>query len=197
VSRRPLPKYVHADFVAFLHRVDGELTEPSTLIVIGGGALSLAYVPGYATGDLDLWQRPERRLQEALARVAAELPRAGTIPYDVVGIATAPIDFEERLIRVELGFANLTVVVPERHDLALLKTGRAEAHDLDGLYGLHKVSPLEIEVLCERYQECLTQVIGPVSTFRLNFLALIGRLFGEDVANQMDQSEVPRPPRSG
>ena len=64
----------------------------------------------------------------------------------------------------------------------LLKTARAEAHDLDAVEDIHRAHPLSLETLIERYRETLPQVMGPKSRFKLNFLAVIARLFGEDEA---------------
>ncbi|MBX7115941.1 MAG: hypothetical protein K1X64_16550 [Myxococcaceae bacterium] len=180
-------EYSQNAFKEFLRRIDAELTAPTTIVVIGGAALSLAYLPNYATADLDLWGRGEAAFHEAAARVARSDSDL-RIPYDVVTIATPPIDFEDRLIRLSLGFARLTVVVPEPHDWALLKTSRAEAHDLDALYALHQVRPFDLETLCDRYHEARTQVVGSLSTYQLNFLALIGRLFGDAAADALEAS---------
>lgn len=84
------------------------------------------------------------------------------------------------------GLTRLTVLVPEAHDLVLLKIARAEAHDLDAVEDIHRARPLGLETLLARYLETRAQVIGSPQTHRLNFLAAIARLFGEDVAEQVD-----------
>ncbi len=82
----------------------------------------------------------------------------------------------------------LTVLIPEAHDLALLKTARATSHDLDAIEALSRTTHLKLETLIERYRESKTQVIGPAQRFRNNFLALVERLYGENTAVALEKT---------
>lgn len=76
--------------------------------------------------------------------------------------------------------------MPERHDLVLMKTARAESHDLDAIADIHSVQALSLETLVKRYRKMGPQVMGPRSRFRLNFLAVVARIFGEQRAGELD-----------
>jgi hypothetical protein len=66
-----------------------------------------------------------RRLERAQAR------SEGTIPFQAVGIVQPPYEYEDRLRPLPVsGLKHLKVLVPEPHDLALMKVARGEAHDL-------------------------------------------------------------------
>ncbi len=102
-------------------------------------------------------------------------------------IAEPPYNFEERLLLLPMeGLKHLTVFIPEPHDLALMKTARGEALDFDAIEDVHREQPLDLQTLIERYHETKDVVTGPPARFRRSFLALIARLFGEDVAEELE-----------
>lgn len=174
-----------AEFTAFFTRLDAALTTPCTIVVIGGAAVALRYKPTHATSDIDLWSVSDNTFWNAvpLANADAEVP----IPVEKVGIAEPPYSFEERLTPLDLpSLQRLTVLVPEAHDLALMKIARAEAHDLDAIADIHAVSPLDLETLIERWTDTRTQIIGSKEQHRLNFLAAIALLFGAETAREAD-----------
>lgn len=178
------------EFEDFLRRVDAELDRPCTIVLIGGGAVGLKYKGTHVTADLDLWTVSEASFWDAVER--ANAPPAERVPVQRASIAEPPWSFEERLLPLELpGFTKLTVLVPEAHDLVLLKVARAEAHDLDAIEDIHRASPLDLETLVERYLETRPQVMGSLESHRLNFLAAIARLFGEADAEAVDRRTAP------
>lgn len=187
-------KYEPRELEAFLRALDRELPGPVTITVIGGAAIGLVYDTRHATSDIDLTPTGAAGFWEAVDRVQKTHP----IPLQAVSIFVAPYDYEERRSRLSLkGFRRLTVLVPEKHDLAIMKAGRAEAHDLAAVADIHARSPLDLETLVQRYHGACTQVTGSQADFRLNFLALVERLFGEHVALQVQHRlahEKPPPP---
>jgi hypothetical protein len=155
----------------FLRAVDEELEAPQDIIIIGGAALSIAYRNSYATRDIDLWNSPGPVFWEACRRARARLRLH--IPVSPAGVAQAPLDFESRLLPVEhLGLKRLKIWVPERHDLAMMKTVRGAAN--------------ELETLLSRFHE--TEVMGSRGMFRLAFLEVVALLFGEPAAQQVADS---------
>lgn len=54
-------------------------------------------------------------------------------------VADAPHDFESRLERTLPELRRLVALVPERHDLVLMKTLRCYEHDLEAIVELHTV----------------------------------------------------------
>lgn len=105
-----------------------------------------------------------------------------------MGIVQPPYEYEDRLRPLPIpGLKHLKVLVPEPHDLALMKVARGEAHDLAGIEDVHRVSPLSLDTLIERYEESRVQFIGNPADLRLGFLALVARLFGEGEAKRLEK----------
>jgi len=77
--------------------------------------------------------------------------------------------------------ARLTVLVPERHDLALMKTVRGDQADFAKLQAIHDRKPFDLAVLLKRYQEEMGHVVIDPRRLRWNFLALVESLFPEAV----------------
>ena len=108
-----------------------------------------------------------------------------------VPIAELPYSFEERLLTLSIkGLSKLTVLVPEAHDLVLMKVARGEAHDLDAIEDIHRAAPLDFDTLLARYRETTPQVMGSKEMHRLNFLAAVARLFGAEKADEADKRPV-------
>ena len=74
----------------------------------------------------------------------------------------------------------------------LMKVARGEAHDLDAVEDIHRTSPLKVGTLVERYRETVPQVMGSKEMHRLNFLAAIARLFGDEKAAEVDALTAPK-----
>jgi hypothetical protein len=178
-------KFNTPELVRFLGEVDAALTRKARVVLIGGAVLALVYHSKRATSDIDVIEA-EQAFWAAYERARAS--SAQPIPIQRVGIASPPYHYEDRLERLRLtGLKRLTVFVPERHDLALLKLARGYAHDLDGVADIHATAPLDLKVLIERYEETRVQVIGSPRMLRMSFLSLVARLWGEDEANALDK----------
>ena len=162
----------------FLGRVDRELSQPCTIFVIGGSAVA-TIDPRHSTTDLDLMSPGSREFDAAVERLRQR--GEPVIPVQVVTIATGPAGLEDRAEKVDMKTATkLTVFVPERHDLAMMKLARGYENDLEALEGIHLTKPFELATLVARFDE--TDVIGPRRRFALALLDLIARLFGEEEA---------------
>jgi hypothetical protein len=162
----------------FLSAVDAALSEPIVVVVIGGSAAALHYGVGRATHDIDTWTT----VQAALA-AAAEKARAVTgldVPLQKSGVADAPLEFESRLERVLPNLRRLKVLVPEKHDLVLMKAIRCYEHDLEAIAEIHAHSPLSLDVLVRRFKREMTPIGDPVR-IRGNFLVVVERLFPDSV----------------
>ena len=164
------------------------------ITVIGGAAIGLVYDSTHATTDIDLVPVASAEFWSAVARVGRGAVRA--IPVSPVAIFAAPYAYEDRLVRLELaGLLKLVVEVPEAHDLALMKVARGEGHDLAAVEDMHRLRPLDLEVLIRRYWETLTQVTGSLRDFRLSFLVLVERLYGLARAGEVEaRLDRTRPP---
>jgi hypothetical protein len=67
-----------------------------------------------------------------------------------------------------------------------MKVARGEAHDLEAIEEIHRISPLSLVTLISRYEESGPQFIGHPANLKLSFPALVARLFGEEEAKRVD-----------
>lgn len=181
--------YGHDEVVHLLTRVDAHLSEPQQVVIIGWAAAMLGYGTAGGTTDIDTWG--DVGAMGPAIRMAAE-ETGLRIPFGPAGVADAPLEFESRLVRVLPALRKLTVLVPEKHDLALMKMLRGVEHDIDGIARLHRSSPLDCDTLVERYLAEMSQAIGDPRRRRGNFLALIERLFPDrvgEVERRLDRRE--------
>ena len=65
------------------------------------------------------------------------------VPFEQSGVADGPCDFEDRLLRASpIALAN--VLVPERHDLAFMKTVGGDQADFAELQATHDRTPFDL-----------------------------------------------------
>jgi uncharacterized nucleotidyltransferase DUF6036 len=162
----------------FLEAVDAALARPVEVVVIGGTAAAIHYGVRRATRDIDTWTTVHADLA-----AAAERARAVTgleVPILRSGVADAPYEFESRLERVLPALRKLTVLVPEKHDLVLMKAVRSYEHDVDAIAEMHALAPLDLDILVRRFEEEMTP-IGDPDRIRGNFLVVVERLFPDSV----------------
>lgn len=181
-----IQKYDRDDLERFLVAIDAGLSEPYTLIVIGGAAAALAYGVSTFTRDIDSATSTAPIMK---AYEAAKLSTGLDIPLQQVGVFDPPCEYETRLAPYVLsGASKLSILVPERHDLVLMKAVRGDEHDLEAADEIHRREPLVLDVLLERIQMEMREVIGDQRRVRGNFLALIERLFGEEAALKAEKA---------
>jgi len=174
----------------FLEAVDAALAEPVEVIVIGGTAAALHYGVTRATHDIDTWTNVRADL--AAAAKKARTVTGLDVPLQKSGVADAPFDFESRLDRVLPKLRRLRVLVPERHDLVLMKAVRCYEHDLEAIAEIHSHSPLELDVLIRRFQGEMSP-IGDPRRLRGNFLVVVERLFPAEADAVARRLRGPRP----
>lgn len=122
----------------YLKRLDGLLTQPVQLVVIGGFAIALGWSDKHATADIDVLGDLAPALQQAIQAAGPE----GAIPIQSVTVGSQPYYFEDRLQPFEMaGLRHLQISLPEAHDLAIMKMARGLAHDLDGIEEIHVRAP--------------------------------------------------------
>jgi hypothetical protein len=171
--------------------IDAELEEDVSMVVIGGAAIALKYASRHLTRDLDTITSLAGTLAAAVKRAQhalqiqdglADPPLVGS-----VGVYDAPECFEKRCTRLQLrGSRHLSVYIPERHDLALMKTSRCDERDLAALAAIHDRRPFKLKTLVERYNEM--QFTGPPAQLRSRFLLLVARLFGDRQAEGLEMT---------
>jgi hypothetical protein len=171
--------YVRAEIERFLRAVDVALKRPATIVVIGGGAAALKYRIDDPTTDIDTFNALGADLRRAIA--VARKATGLAMPFEQSGVADGPYGFEDRLLRAMPRLDRLSVLVPERHDLALMKTVRGDQADFASLQAIHARRPFDLSLLLQRYEEEMGHVVIDPRRLRGNFLALVESLFPEAV----------------
>ncbi|MBN1959848.1 MAG: hypothetical protein JW841_02775 [Deltaproteobacteria bacterium] len=174
-----MKRYVAQELNRFLLAIDDALLKPITVIVIGGSAATIAYGVDYATQDIDTWNKIQNELQIAIERASTATNLH--IPVTQSAIADAPYDFETRLIRVLPELKRLVVLVPEQHDLVLMKIVRCYEHDLQTIEAIHQRNPLYLSVLLERYENEMGAAIIDPKRLLTNFLVMVERIFPQEL----------------
>ena len=133
----------------FVEAIDAALTEPASILVIGGAAAALAYGATRPTDDIDTFHPLTPVVQRAVE--AAQRSTGLNISVSFAAVADAPYDFEDRLVPIRgLRLNRLTIVVPERHDLVLMKTLRGYQHDVEVIEQIHRTPALSLLGFCAR-----------------------------------------------
>lgn len=99
------------------------------------------------------------------------------IPIEHPAVADTPWNYQERLESMKAG--RLTVLVPERHDLALMKVVRSYRKDLDVIAEMHRVNPFDLGTFVQRFTDEMTHVISDEKVLRQKFLLCVQELFGD------------------
>jgi hypothetical protein len=169
------------DIERFVRAVDAALSEPASLLVIGGAAAVLGYGATRPTEDIDTFHQVQPEIERAI-----EIARRSTklnIPVSFAAVADAPYDFEDRLVPLTgLGLVRLGLVVPERHDLVLMKLVRGYQHDVEVIEQIHQHQPLSLETLHLRFMTEMGHVVADPRRLRLNYYEVLERLFGRERA---------------
>src|SRR4051812_41220821 len=128
------------EITRYLIRLDGFLSKPVKVIVIGGTAIAFLGATDHSTTDIDVWDKLPPDLQSAI-EAAGDV---GKVPIQSVATCFPPENFEDRLEPYELpGLQHLTIWLPEAHDLAMMKLARGLPHDVEGVLEIHKIEPLD------------------------------------------------------
>lgn len=176
--------FLAKDMQEFLRALDTTLRERVDIVIIGGGALALAYGLNTGTEDIDTFVNIEG-LRDNLdeARRASGV----NLPVEFVPVADAPINYEERLQQVKIqGLRFLNIRVPDLHDLVLMKVIRANQNDIDASAEVHRIHRLSKDILFERFTQEMNHVIGDPARLRLNFLFAVEAIFGESIADDFE-----------
>lgn len=170
------------ELTRFLKSLDKHLSGPRRVVLIGGAAASLAYGITRTTTDVDTIG-DIAELEEAIQ--LARLETGLDVPFHSVGTYDAPYLFEDRLVSIDLGLDKLRIVVPEKHDLVLMKTVRGQENDRDAIQQIADKIGVDESTLVDRFKSEMTHVIGRPEQLRGNFLSVIEMLYGEHEADRV------------
>ena len=179
------------ELIGFLRQIDEQLEEPVAMEIIGGAAALLAYGAQSPTKDIDSVAKIDERIYQASQHTTL------AIPLDRAAVADPPYNYEDRRRQLRVRFQNLSIWVPERHDLLLMKAVRAARHDLEVLEEMHRAKPFKLDVLVERFDNEMGQATIDPGIFKLQFLHIIERLFGPSSARTVGMKGRPKSKRRG
>lgn len=175
-------KFTAAELERFLRAVDAHLAGRERIVVLGGGALALAYDSDYRTQDIDLWTAPSVALLRACGEARQETGL--DVPLGRAGVSDIPYNAEDRLVPVVRGLRHLEVLVFDEYDVALSKVIRGLEKDYDAIERMHRKHPLDYDVLLRRYVEEMDHVTGSLRVLDQHFINLVDTLYGEAAADR-------------
>jgi len=177
--------YSPEELKVLFEAADAHLSESVSILVIGGTAVALGHGIDLVTRDIDTWDAIPPALKNAfeMAREVSGLD----IPVHHAAVADAPYDFETRIESLNLeDLRKLRVLIPEKHDLALMKVLRGYEHDLQMVQAISDKHGLEFEILTQRYLTEMGHVIGDSRMLNLKMLAAVERLFDEKSVRKLE-----------
>lgn len=149
---------------SFWKEIDEIITEPVEFHCLGGFVITLLYGLERSTADVDVISVIPRYSTDELIEKAgkgSQLHHKYGIYLDVVGIATVPENFDERLTEIFQGeFQHIKLFALDPYDIALAKIERNIQRDRDDVKHLAKVVPFDLEILKERYEKELRIYLG-------------------------------------
>ena len=157
-------KSIPEPWQSFLSDIDASLHEDVELHCLGGFVVTVLYDLARITADVDVIAITPRSEIESLISSAgqgSDLHRKHKVYLQLVGVATVPDSYEERLTEIFLGrFKHLRLLALDPYDLALSKLERNTQRDRDDIKHLARTVPLDLNVLQERYQKELRPDLG-------------------------------------
>lgn len=180
-------KYFSSDQIRnYLRFIDEKLSAPLHLLIIGGSAAGLAYGITGHTRDIDTFQTEDIHIIDEICK-NIHRERGIYIPVSEVAVADAPWHYEERLVDITpADFRYLNIMVPEKHDLILMKVLRGDAHDFQHIREIAQKHPIEYHTLLERFINEMNHVMGNPEIIRISFLYLIEQLFGSEKVREAE-----------
>jgi hypothetical protein len=157
-------KSIPEPWQSFLSEIDATLADDVELHCLGGFVVTVLYDLARATADVDviaITPRSEIESLMSLAGQCSDLHRKHKVYLQLVGVATVPDSYEERLTEIfPGGFKHLRLFGLDPYDLALSKIERNTQRDRDDVKHLARIVPLDFDVLKERYQTELRPNLG-------------------------------------
>lgn len=175
--------YGREDLVEVLRAIDHRLSETGEILLIGGAVISLAYDSRYQTRDID-YIDAGGAVRAAIGDVAATYDDPRLLSQ--VGYYAVPDGMDQRLKQLRVrGLKYLRIVVPEKHDLAVMKIARGYERDIEAVTQIHVRSPLKSSTLIRRFAHKWTPAdnAGAELEMDMNFHTALAAVFDEKMAD--------------
>lgn len=172
------------EILRLLRATDRHLKKPFTVVIVGGAAAALSFKAMSGTLDIDT-ATSLGPIEDALSMAAQEtgldMPVGRTLVFE------APYEYESRLkpIRVR-GMTKLRILVPEKHDWALMKMTRLYEKDIADIQEVSETIGFDRHVFLRRFIEEMTH-IEPSKRLVQDFLAMMQELYGGEEARRMEE----------
>ncbi|MGI9165009.1 MAG: DUF6036 family nucleotidyltransferase [Pyrinomonadaceae bacterium] len=157
-------KSIPEPWKSFLADLDAALTEDVELHSLGGFAITIVYGLARPTADVDVIAINPRSEIESVIQLAGQrsaLHRKHKLYVQLVGVASVPDSYEERLTEIAPGsFKHLRLFALDPYDLALSKLERNTQRDRDDVRHLARIVPLDLNTLRTRYEKELRPLLG-------------------------------------
>jgi hypothetical protein len=139
----------------FLSEIDQLLAAPTQITCIGGFVLTEIHGASRNTGDLDLIKSSSETIEELqnIAGKGSALHKKHKLYVEYVGIVTMPLEYESRLIPLQLPLEKLMIFIPEVYDLILSKLERNSPKDQADIEFLARRYDLSYETLRKRFDD--------------------------------------------
>jgi hypothetical protein len=173
--------YDRDQILRFLAELDDRLEEPAVLEIVGGAAALLAYGARRATKDIDSFASIDEKIEAAASGMA------NRIPLHRASVADPPYNYEDRRVILDLPFRSLVVLVPERHDILLMKAVRAMRNDDEVIREMHEAEPFDLDTIVERYRAEMGQAIGDHRILDHKIQLIVENLFGRRGVRRFDR----------
>lgn len=135
-------------WLSFLRELDESVNETIEFHCLGGFVVTLLYGLERTTSDLDVISVTPHQIVSELIEFAGKgsvLHLKHGVYLDVVGIATIPENYEERLTPICANeFQNIRLFALDAYDVALAKIERNIQRDRDDVKHLARVTPFDI-----------------------------------------------------
>jgi hypothetical protein len=184
-----LTRFDRAQLITFIRATDRHLATKVQLTIIGGAAVAVGYSSNTRTSDIDVFSM--KGSEAALAEAAASARQDTGLGVAIGGgaVADLPYNYESRLKPIRgLTLRKLTILVPDKYDLALSKTVRAYPHDIDAIEGMNERHRLAQKTLVDRFEsELLNQAVADKRKLALNMAMVAARIYGFEQGKKLAQ----------
>jgi Nucleotidyltransferase of unknown function (DUF6036) len=189
------PTFGKEEITRFLLAVDAELSEPTRIVIVGGAAALLQHGASRRTIDIDIFSTTPHGFENAIKQ--ARLKTGLDVMVEFPSVAQPPYDYEERLIPVDsLRASQLSVVVPDRYDLSLMKALRADVRDIEVIKQMHTNAPFDMDVFVKRYVDEMAETVNDESIRNSKFFSVIKQIAGPeklaDVVSRVERAPAVR-----
>jgi uncharacterized nucleotidyltransferase DUF6036 len=160
-----MPSNIQEPWRSFLRDLDQIAKGPVAFHCIGGFVVTNFYGFSRETRDIDVLTAHSSHDTNELfecSREGSELHKKHKVYLDRVTVIEAyPEDYEDRLVEMYAGeFNNIRLLVPEAHDLALMKLQRNNEKDREDVKYLARTGHLTPDILKERYEKEMRSYIA-------------------------------------